>query len=97
MSTEPTSESKPQAPLITRSSILILAGLLIGVTWTTAFHDGLSSARFYAFSAALAGVLAFLVLDLVAEQRRVRASRMAHQRAIERLEQRVDRHLLEEV
>ena len=96
MSSDPTHESKPQTPLITRSSILILAGLLIGVTWTTAFHDGFGSGRFFAFSAALAGVLAFLVLDLVAEQRRVRTSRMAHQRAIERLEQRVDRHLMEE-
>ena len=93
MTSEPTKEASPEPPLISRSSILILGGILIGVTWSEAFGNGLHSIRFMTFMAALVALLAYIAFDLLGRQRRARA---AHQEAIQRLEQRVDRHLVEE-
>jgi uncharacterized membrane protein YdjX (TVP38/TMEM64 family) len=93
MTSEPSKDERPQSPLISRSSILILGGILFGVTWSEAFANGLDSPRFVAFMAALVALLAFVVLNLLGQQRR---ERVAHQEAIQRLEQRVNRHLVED-
>jgi hypothetical protein len=96
MSCERPNEANPPKPLISRSSILILGGILVGVTWSEAFGGTPSGPKFYAFLAALVAFIAFLALDLVGQQRRLRAERQAHQAAMARLEQRVTRHLTED-
>lgn len=96
MSSEETYDANRQKPLVSRSSILILGGILFGATWSEAFGGGPTSLKFYAYLAALAAFLAFISLDLVGQRRRVRAEQQAHREALERLEERVNRHLTEE-
>lgn len=96
MSSQPSDDKRRQAPLISRSSILILGGVLIGFTCSEGFGSGLSSAKFLTCVAAMFGLVAFIALDLVGYQRRMRSERLLHQKAIEKMEQRVERHLMEE-
>ena len=96
MSSEQPNDAPQQKPLISRSSILILGGILVGVTWSEAFGAGPGSPKFYTFLAALVAFLAFIALDLVGQQRRARVERQAHQESLAKLEQRVNRHLTEE-
>ena len=95
--TATTPTDAPQEPsLISRSSILILGGVLIGVGCSEGFNGGFASTGFLAILAALVGLFAFVGLDYVGRQRRARAERLAHEQALEKFEQRVDRHLTEE-
>ncbi len=96
MSSEEAYDADRQKPLVSRSSILILGGILFGVTWSEAFGGGPTSLKFYTYLAALAAFLAFIALDLVGQRRRARAEERAHREALERLEQRVNRHLTDE-
>jgi hypothetical protein len=93
MSTESHSDAPRQKPLISRSSILILGGVLIGLSCSEGFNHGFGSTTFFGFVAALVGLFAFIALDFVGRQRRARAE---YQQAITKLEQRVSRHLSEE-
>ena len=93
MSSDPSKDARSQSPLISRSSILILGGILIGVASSEALTNGPGSIRFLIFVAALAVLFAFVMLCSLGQQRR---KRVAHQEAVERLEQRVNRHLVED-
>ena len=96
MSTKSPTDAPQQAPLISRSSILILGGVLIGLSCSEGLNHGFGSISFLAFLAALVGLFAFIGLDLAGRRRRARAERLAHQQAVEKIEQRVNRHLADD-
>jgi len=96
MTTTSPTDAPQQPPLISRSSILILGGVLIGLGCSEGFNGGFGSTGFLAILAALVGLFAFIGLDFVGRQRRARAERLAQEQALEKLEQRVNRHLTEE-
>lgn len=93
MTTTPPTDAQQQSSLISRSSILILGGVLLGLGCSEGLNGGFASTGFLAILAALVGLFAFVGLDFVGRQRRARAERLAHEQA---LEKRVDRHLTEE-
>lgn len=77
-------------PLISRSSVLIIGGLLIGLTMSNAVHAGIRS---HVFLAGVGGVVAYIGLNCVAAIRRKRAIQKKHNEEISQLEARVDQHI----
>lgn len=77
-------------PLISRSTVLIMGGLLIGLTMSNAVYAGIRS---HVFLAGLCGVVAFIALNYVAWVRRKRAIQRIHDEKISHLEARVDQHI----
>jgi hypothetical protein len=93
MTSEPSTDAPRQKLLISRSSILILGGVLMGLSCSEAFNRGLGSTSCLALLAALVGLFAFIAFDFIGRQRR---AQVEHQQAVEKLEQRVSRHLCDE-
>lgn len=76
--------------LISRSSVLITGGLLIGLTMSNAVHVGIRS---QVFLAGAFGVVAYIGLNCVASIRRKKAIQRKHEEKISQLEARVDQHI----
>jgi len=76
--------------LISRSSVLIFGGLLIGLTMSNAVYAGVRS---QVFLAGAFGVVAYIGLNYVASIRRKRAIQRKHEEEISQLEARVDHHI----
>jgi C4-dicarboxylate-specific signal transduction histidine kinase len=81
---------KSTRELVSRSTILILSGFLVGLG-TSHGLDPAAQAR--VFCAAGTGFLAYVGLDLVARRRRQTADREAHSKATRQLERRIGRHV----
>jgi hypothetical protein len=77
-------------PLISRSSVLIIGGLLIGLTMSNAVHAGIRS---QVFLAGAFGVVAYIGLNCVANVRRKKAIERKHEEKLSQLEARVDQHI----
>ena len=93
MSTSVNAKTPTEPKLISRTSMLILGGFLIGITYAHALQDGLRS---YVFLAGAFGLVAYIGLNYIAH---MRAKRVAQRRMTERvakLEQRFDQHLAAE-
>ena len=82
--------AQPPTLLLSRSSILILSGVLVGM----GVAQGVAlDTQFYTFVAAIVGLLAFLALDSHARQKERRAARRAHKQAACVMEDRLCRHI----
>lgn len=76
--------------LISRSSVLIVGGLLIGLTMSNAVYAGFRS---QVFLAGAFGLVAYIGLTCVANIRRKKAIRRMQEEKISQLEARVDHHI----
>ncbi len=86
MSSRSDHDSADGRPLLSSTSILIISGFLIGTTVGKFVGEDLSP---YVLSAGLAGVLAFLMCDLVATRRRERDLVKERRQILGRLERHV--------
>ena len=77
-------------PLLSRSSILIISGLLLGITSAEAIDSGVRSSAFFAGAC---GLVAFCALEYVGRMRRSMVRRQAEREAITKHEQRIDQHI----
>lgn len=84
------SDDAAARPLISRSTVYIIGGLLIGLTLGNAVQLELRS---YVFLAGACGIIAYLGLTCVASIRRRRASERRQHERISQLEARVDHHI----
>ena len=76
-------------PVLSRSSILILSGFLIGNVWGQPLH----SLRALALLAGLAGIIAHFALGEVRRRSRLRKAERATQEAKQMLAGRIHRHI----
>jgi hypothetical protein len=81
---------EPAAQIVTRDSILILSGYLIGIV---AQQSWMSTMQVLTAGAAAIGLMAYVILDHVTERRRARSLRIEMERVVRRLERRIDRHV----
>lgn len=81
---------KPVRPLISRTSVLILGGFLVGITYAQTIDAGIRS---YVLLAGSCGIVAFMGLSCVASYRRKRSAQRASDQLVLRMEQRVEQHL----
>ncbi len=79
--------TRQEPPLISASTILILSGVLIGMSVERMVGNDLS---LYVLSCGLAGILAFVALDLAATRRKEQQLESEQRHA----EDRLDRHVL---
>ncbi|MCA9090377.1 MAG: hypothetical protein KDA90_17290 [Planctomycetaceae bacterium] len=79
--------TRQEPPLISASTILILSGVLIGMTVERMAGNDLS---LYVLSCGLAGILAFVALDLAATRRKEQQAESEKRHA----EDRLDRHVM---
>ena len=79
--------TRQEPPLISASTILILSGVLIGMTVERMTGNDLS---LYVLSCGLAGILAFVALDLAATRRKEQQAESEKRHA----EDRLDRHVM---
>lgn len=76
--------------MISRASILILSGFLVGMVTSRSVVPG---TELSVLAAALTGVLSYVVLDHVSCRREQRVVREACRRTTKTLENRIDRHI----
>lgn len=76
--------------LISRTSMLILGGFLIGITYAHALNEGLKS---YVFLAGAFGLVAYIGLNYIAHLHKKRSTQRAVSRRLAKLERRFDQHL----
>ena len=77
-------------PLLSRSTILILSGFLIGIV-SQQFVD--ADLKIYVLSAGVFGLVAFIGLEAVASRLNARATQKASKKAEAALVERVNRHV----
>jgi hypothetical protein len=82
--------AEPRRSLVSRSSILILSGFLVGLGLSRGLPEGEQSS---ALIAAGFGLLSFFLLDGLSRRRALQASQRQIQLAIRRLEKRIGKHV----
>lgn len=81
---------KREAILVSRSTILLLSGVLMGM----ALREGVVPwAHFHGFYIGLTGLIAYLGLEIVSRRRHDREAREAHDRMVNILNSRIDKHV----
>lgn len=76
--------------LVSRSTILLLSGILMGMV----LRDGvLPWTHFHGFYFGLTGLVAYFGLEVVARRRAEREVREAHERMVNILNSRIDKHV----
>ena len=76
--------------LISHSTVLILAGVLIGLTLSNGIAPAL---RFQIFAAGAVGVVSYFGITVAHHQRRKKAVKKEHSEILNQLEARVEQHI----
>ncbi len=85
----------PLRSVISRTTILILGAFLIGLTANDVLGHGEGGFKLYVYISAVIGVLSFIGLDALARRREFKRTSQKLEAAVERMEQRVERHVSE--
>ncbi len=85
--------SSLRAPLISRTSILLLAGCLLGMTAGEIIGENVTGLNRSAYMVAIVAVISFIGLDTAWKRRKLRAEQRAEKAAARRMDKRVERHV----
>jgi hypothetical protein len=87
---EQSSVPKREAILLSRSTILVLSGVLLGLALREGVLPSMHSLGFYV---GLTGLIAYLGLEVASRRKHERVAREAHDRMVSILNSRIDKHM----